>query len=65
MALRSDAGVPARGGGWHRSWDSPYYTRQVVPRLQRAGEADELLITGAAWLVQPVSAARLAESCGR
>ena len=61
---RRDAGVPAGGRGWHRSWDSPRRTRQLVPRLQRAGEADELLITGAAWLVQRGSAARLAELCG-
>lgn len=54
----------AGGGGWHRSWDSPRRTRRLVPRLQRAGEADELLITGAAWLVQRVAAARLAELCG-
>lgn len=33
-------------------------------RAACAGEADELLITGAAWLLQRVSAARLAEPCG-
>lgn len=33
-------------------------------RAACVGEADELLITGAAWLLQRVSAARLAEPCG-
>lgn len=61
---RTGAGVLAGGGGRHRSWDSPHHTCRPLPRLQRTGEADELLITGAAWLVQHVSAARLAEPCG-
>lgn len=61
---RRDTGVPDGDGGCHCSWDSLLHTSQLVPRLQRAGEADELLITGAAWLVQRVSAARLAEPCG-
>lgn len=64
MAPRMGAEVPAGGGGWHHSRDSPHHTCRLVPRLQRTGEADGLLITGAAWLVQRVSAARLAEPCG-
>lgn len=54
---------PGVEGGTQLGFPAPH-PPAGVPRLQRAGEADELLITGAAWLVQRVSAARLAEPCG-